>query len=218
MHDALHAQKMGFASTFSLPILEDEINHFVLIRLSSKALPLVSRSGERLIVELMQETEWRGLHLPKPQCAPGTSIPIGEWVQRLVINMSLPRVIGVRAIDYARYQGIQCRSDFGAPARRYMVPNTHVEAILIAKPVAGRDDANKRLKVLGFEERQIYEGGVCVNFGNGRLPKDALNAVAFSDKIFKRQHLVGLRSFGCQPDKHGWFHHKASIRRTERNR
>lgn len=31
MHDALHAQKMGFASTFSLPILEDEINHLLML-------------------------------------------------------------------------------------------------------------------------------------------------------------------------------------------
>lgn len=44
MHDALHAQKMGFASTFSLPILEDEINHFDAYRSS------VERGYEESIV------------------------------------------------------------------------------------------------------------------------------------------------------------------------
>ena len=52
-----------------------------------------AHAGKRLIVELMQKTDWRGLHLPQPERTTASTIAICKGVQGFVVDMALPRVV-----------------------------------------------------------------------------------------------------------------------------
>src|SRR6185312_4753255 len=114
------------------------------------------RIGEALIIPVMEEAQRQRLvalaktiHRPEPQCAPATTVPIHERMQKLI---SLVQEIWMddRLAGVDQY-AIQFPHDVIAALRSHMVSDADIHVRFPAQRLTRRSDRNKGFNIVHVE-------------------------------------------------------------------